>query len=112
MCARCWDADVLDQPDLLAFSQQVRPERDDAIAVLDLAVDIGALVIHTRDLHRPPVDVRRCATDYPYARALAGIEQGTDWYFQRAGGARVREFDGHGGAQGGGRQLRAQDVAS
>ncbi len=72
-------------PHLLAFAQQVRAERDDAVALLELARDDAcAVVFQALDHDRPPGDLGRLAADDPHARPLAGIEQGADGHLQAA----------------------------
>ena len=68
---------------VLAFVQQMRTERNDAIARLEFADDRSRFVAETGDLHGTPRDPRRFPFDQPYAGALARIEDRADRYLQR-----------------------------
>ena len=56
----------------LAFAQQMRPERHDAIAGLEFADDRRRFVAEGGHVHRTPGDPRRLPFDQPYAGPLPG----------------------------------------
>ena len=97
---------------VLAFVQQMRAERHDAIARLEFADDRRRVVAEAGDLHGTPRDLRRLPFDQPYARSLARIEDRADRYLQRLGGPAVRDLDGDGRAQRRVCQTALQHVAS
>ena len=96
---RAWRGLALSQSHLLAFVQQMRAERDDAIARLEVADDRSRFVAESGDLHGTPRDPRRFPFDQPYAGTLAGIEDRADRDLQRRDGPAVRDLDGDGRAQ-------------
>jgi hypothetical protein len=65
---------VFSQSDVLAFVQQLRSERNDAISRIKVADDRSSFVAQARDLHGTPRDLRRLPFDQPYAGAFARIE--------------------------------------
>ena len=84
---------------VLAFVQQMRAERHDAIAGLEFADDRSRFVAEAGDLHGTPSDPRRFPFDQPYAGTLARIEDRADRYLQRRRGPAVRDLDGDGRAE-------------
>src|SRR5438552_16034139 len=84
---------------VLAFVQQMRTGRHDAIAGYEIADDRSRFAAEAGDLHGPPGDPRRFAFDQPYAGTLARIENRADRYLQRGRGPAVRYLDGDGRAE-------------
>src|ERR1041385_9199991 len=82
------------EPHGLAFVQQMRTERHDAIAGLEIADHGSRFAAEARDSHGTPSDPRRFAFDQPYAGTLARIEDRTHRYAQRLRGPAVRDLDG------------------
>ena len=97
---------------MLAFVQQMRTERHDAIARLEIADDRSRFVAEAGDLHGTPSDPRRFPFDQPYAGTLARIEDRADRYLQRRRRPAVRDLDGDGRAERRVRQTALQHVPS
>ena len=84
---------------MLAFVQQMRTERHDAIARLEIADDRSRFAAEAGDVHGTPSDARRFPFDQPYAGTLARIEDRADRYLQRRRRPAVRDLDGDGRAE-------------
>ena len=74
------DGGLARDPDLLAFAQQVRAQRDDALTLLEGAGYARAVVTQALDRDGPPGHFCRLTLDDPDARPLAGIEQRGNGY--------------------------------
>src|SRR6266545_3717371 len=95
---------------VLAFAQQMRTERHDAIAGFEIADDRSRFAAEAGDLHGPPSDPGRFSLDQPNAGTLAWIEDRADRYLQRRRGPAVRYLDGDGRAERRVRQTALQHV--
>jgi hypothetical protein len=67
---------------LLTFVQQMRAERNDTIARLEITDDRCRSVAEAGDLHATPRDVRRFPFDHPYSGPLPRIEYRTKRHLQ------------------------------
>jgi hypothetical protein len=65
---------------VLPFVQQMRTERNDAIARREFADDRSRFVTEAGDVHGTPGHPRCVPFDQPHAGTLAGIENRTDRY--------------------------------
>src|ERR1044072_8999630 len=92
--------------------QQMRTQRDDAIAVLEVTDDSGRFVAEAGDLHGAPRDPRRFSFDQPYTGPFARIEDRADGYLHRRHGAAVGYLDGDGRAQRRGGYITFQRISS
>jgi hypothetical protein len=97
---------------VLAFMQQMRAERHDAIARFEFADDRRPFVAEAGDVHGTPGHPGLIPFDQPDARPLARIEDRADRDLQRRSGPAVCDLDGDGRTERRVCQTALQHVAS